>query len=47
MSAPQSSNETLYCEAEAPVVVEKRNQPREPETDFEIEGECRPLRGEG
>lgn len=48
MSAPQSSNETLYCEAEAPVVVEKEKPAQESsETDLEIEGECRPLRGEG
>lgn len=48
MSALQSSNETLYCEAEAPVAVEKEKPARESsETDLEIEGECRPLRGEG
>ena len=47
MSALQSSNETLYCEAEAPVAVEKEKPARESsETDLEIEGECRPLRGE-
>uniref|UniRef100_A0AC11DNP4 Leucine rich repeat containing 74A n=1 Tax=Ovis aries TaxID=9940 RepID=A0AC11DNP4_SHEEP len=38
VSAPQSSNETLYCEAEAPVVVEKEKPAQESsETDLEIE----------
>lgn len=40
MSARQSSEETLYCEAEAPVAVEKEKPARESsETDLEIEGE--------
>lgn len=48
MSAPQSSDETLYCEAEAPVAVEKEKPAQESsETDLEIEGERGPLRGEG
>ncbi|MXQ96621.1 hypothetical protein E5288_WYG022031 [Bos mutus] len=38
VSALQSSNETLYCEAEAPVAVEKEKPARESsETDLEIE----------
>ncbi|XP_030687399.1 leucine-rich repeat-containing protein 74A [Globicephala melas] len=38
MSARQSSEETLYCEAEAPVAVEKEKPARESsETDLEIE----------
>lgn len=48
MSTPQSSDETLYCEAEAPVAVEKEKPAQESsETDLEIEGERGPLRGEG
>ncbi|KAB0344615.1 hypothetical protein FD754_021541 [Muntiacus muntjak] len=38
VSAPQSSDETLYCEAEAPVAVEKEKPAQESsETDLEIE----------
>ncbi|OWK09442.1 hypothetical protein Celaphus_00005960 [Cervus elaphus hippelaphus] len=38
VSTPQSSDETLYCEAEAPVAVEKEKPAQESsETDLEIE----------
>lgn len=48
VSAPQSSDEALYCEAGAPVAAEKEKPAQESsETDLEIEGERGPLRGEG